>query len=148
MKPCSLDRASGSELLPLTSLRQPKYLRLIAALPLQVAVHIEDILSTPITTRSYNALKDGIMSHLIPSPTEQLRCFLELEEMGDRMPSQYLWYLMHLFGTEAATTDPEIIIQGVLKCLPVSVHFGLAACLDSPLDTLARVANRMMAVSL
>lgn len=124
-----------------------KYLHLVAALHPQVALQVADVLNTPVTPGSYDTLKDAILSRLMPSPEEQLQRFLEPEEMGDRTPSQYLRYLMHLLGTKAATTDPEIIKQVFLKRLPVSVRFSLAVCSDSPLDTLVKIADRMMAVS-
>lgn len=113
----------------------------MAALPPQVAPQVEDILKATVTPGSYNALKDAVMSHLMPSPAEQLQHFLEPEEMGDFTPSQYLHYSMHPLGTKAATTDFEINKQVILKHLPVSVRFRLVAQLDTPVDTFAKAAD-------
>lgn len=72
-----------------------------------------------------------------------------LRTPGDgRLHAVYLRCLMHLLSTKAATTDPKIIQQVFLKHLPMSVHFGLAACLDYPIKILAKLADRMMVVLL
>lgn len=47
---------------------------------------------------------------------------------------------MHLLDTKAATKDPEIIKRVFPKRLLVSVRFGFADCLGTPLDTIAKVA--------
>lgn len=123
-----------------------KYFYLVEALPPQVALQVADVLNGPTSSASYDALRNAILTRLEPSSSSRLQRFLQPEAMGDRTPSQYLRYLLHLLGDKAASTDPDIIKEVFLSRLPKNVRFGLAASLDSSVETLATIADRMMAV--
>lgn len=121
-----------------------KYFHLLEALPPQVATEVQDILTTPVTATSFDALKSALLTRLVPSESACLQRFLAPEDIGDRTPSQYLRYLQRLLGTKAANIDEALVKELFLQRLPSNVRFALAGWHDFPLTKIADIADRLM----
>ena len=108
------------------------------ALDSRVTMEVRDVIVNPPRENAYNTLKTQIIKRLSSSQEQKTRRLLEMEEMGDRKPSQFLRHLQGLAGTSV----PESMLR-TLWCgrLPFNVQAILAAQKDLPLERLADLAD-------
>lgn len=98
----------------------------------------KDILINPPQTDKYSYLKTELIKRLSMSQQEKIRRLFELEEMGDRKPSQFLRHLQGL----ASTDMPDNFIRSIwLSRLPANMQAILATQAKADLTTAAELAD-------
>ncbi|XP_023234221.1 uncharacterized protein LOC111633816 [Centruroides sculpturatus] len=104
-----------------------KYSHVVASLSECIATEVQDILATPPNTDKYKAIKWALIDRMSQSEAQRLEKLLRTEELGDRMPSQFLRSLRTLTG-HMVTED---LLRSIwLSCFPtdiqkILIHHGL-----------------------
>ena len=108
------------------------------ALDSLVTMELRDVIVNPSREKAYNTLKIQIIKRLSSSQEQKTRRLLEIEEMGERKPSQFLRHLQGLAGTSV----PESMLRTLWSGrLPFDVRAILAAQKDLPIERLADLAD-------
>lgn len=108
------------------------------ALPPRVAVEMKDVVLRPPEQDQYGALHATMMKRYGASRASKTRRLLELEEIGDRKPSQFLRHLRNLASNQV--TD-DMLKTIWLSHLPHFIQPALAGREDISLDQLADIAD-------
>lgn len=121
-----------------------KFGHVVRVLPAQCASEVRDIILRPPEAR-YTALKTELQNCVCPSKRQRLQHLLHVEDLGDRKPSQLLWYMLR-GGTVADAGEDEIFRELFLQKLPLTVRTALAVHKGASLSELADMADNMAEV--
>lgn len=101
---------------------------------------VRDVLRSPPTGMAYEKLKAELIRRLSTSDEAKIRQLLAREELGDRMPSQFLRHL----GSLAGTTVPDNLLRAIwTDRLTRTLQAILAGQTDQPLEKIADLADRV-----
>ena len=118
-----------------------KFSSVAQVLDSRVALEVRDIIVNVPETNAYETLKTQIIKRLSSSQEQKTRRLLEMEEMGDRKPSQFLRHLQGLAGTAV----PESMLRTLwFSRLPDSLQPILAAQKDLSLERVADLADSII----
>jgi hypothetical protein len=117
-----------------------KFNYIISQLDHRYAAEVEDIVTSPPQQDPYTKLRTELLSRLSLSKDQRAQQLFELEEMGDRKPSQFLRHLRNL------TLDvPDYVLRAAWTSrLPAHVRATLACHPGIELDTAAVCADRII----
>ncbi|BHF78959.1 hypothetical protein SprV_0602207600 [Sparganum proliferum] len=115
----------------------------VAALPMDIATDLRDIIDCPPTEAPYTALKEALISRISLSTQKRLQRLISEEDLGDRKPTQLLRRLEQL--ADGQKLDATMFKQLFLQRLPPSVQAILAPNIpSSTVQTLAETADRIL----
>ncbi|XP_025835838.1 uncharacterized protein LOC112906234 [Agrilus planipennis] len=118
-----------------------KFSCVIEALEPRYALEVRDIIVNKPERDAYEILKAELVKRLSTSQEQKTRRLLEMEELGDRKPSQFLRHLKGLAGS----TVPESMLRTLwFARIPTSMQAILAAHRDLSLEKLADLADSIM----
>ncbi|XP_061717557.1 uncharacterized protein LOC133525286 [Cydia pomonella] len=118
---------------------ETKFYYAMAQLEPQYAAEVEDIITSPPDEDKYGKLKTELIKRLSASRERKVQQVLNLEELGDRKPSQFLRHLQHLAGPGL----PEDFLRSIwVNRLPQRTQDIVASQLKSSLEDLAELADR------
>ncbi|XP_026668765.1 uncharacterized protein LOC113464226 [Ceratina calcarata] len=132
---CMIERsfeASG------VSVEKTKFGYILGALDPRYAAEVRDIIVDPPDSEPYQKLKSELIRRLSSSQEQKTRRLLELEEMGDRKPSQFLRHLRGLAGNAVSDAVLRTLWMGRL---PTSMQVILATQKDVELNLVADLAD-------
>ncbi|XP_076384287.1 uncharacterized protein LOC143262264 [Megalopta genalis] len=101
---------------------------------------VQDIIGNPPETDKYKKIKDELIRRLSTSEEQRIHQLIEREEIGDRTPSQFLRHIRNLAGS---TVTDKFLRTLFLNRLPASMRPILATQMDSPLDKMAELADKV-----
>ncbi|XP_070152059.1 uncharacterized protein [Polyergus mexicanus] len=105
---------------------------------------VKDIITHPPDANKYEAIKRALIQRLSVSQEQRTRQLLELEEIGDRKPSQFLRHLRTL----AANNVPDSLLRTLwLGGLPNQMQMILATRAEDCLNDVAEQADRIHEMS-
>ncbi|XP_070155797.1 uncharacterized protein [Polyergus mexicanus] len=84
-----------------------KYSYVLSQLDSRQIKEVKDIITQPPDANKYEAIKRALIQRLSVSQEQRTRQLLELEEIGDRKPSQFLRHLRTL----AANNVPDSLLR-------------------------------------
>ncbi|BHF76889.1 hypothetical protein SprV_0501998900 [Sparganum proliferum] len=120
-----------------------KFHYVVAALPMDIATDLRDIIDCPPTEAPYTALKEALISRISLSTQKRLQRLISEEDLGDRKPTQLLRRLEQL--ADGQKLDATMFKQLFLQRLPPSVQAILAPNIpSSTVQTLAETADRIL----
>ncbi|BHF82410.1 hypothetical protein SprV_0802554800 [Sparganum proliferum] len=120
-----------------------KFHYVVAALPMDIATDLRDIIDCPPTEAPYTALKEVLISRISLSTQKRLQRLISEEDLGDRKPTQLLRRLEQL--ADGQKLDATMFKQLFLQRLPPSVQAILAPNIpSSTVQTLAETADRIL----
>ncbi|XP_071573484.1 uncharacterized protein [Temnothorax nylanderi] len=121
-----------------------KYAYVLSHIETKQAREIKDLITRPPEENKYESIKKALIQRLSISQEQQIRQFLELEEMGDRRPSQFLRHLQAL----ASTAIPEQLLRTLwIGRLPSQLQAILATRNADNLEDVAEQADRIHEVT-
>jgi ribosomal protein S15P/S13E len=123
---------------------QSKFDLVIAALDLNAATDVRDVLKNPPEEDKYAAIKKALIDRLAVSEASRIQQILSKEQMGDRTPSQHLRHLQAQAGGNFSAT---VLTSIWMDALPSDVKLIIAGDAELPLDKLAAMADRIMDVA-
>jgi hypothetical protein len=130
------------ELAGVTS-QKTKFNQVVSQLPQQHAAEVEHIITTPPQDEPYDRLKAELVRRLSTSREQRVRQLLSHEEMGDRMPSQFLRHLKGL-----APEMPDDFLRTIWASrLPPHEQAILAGQTEGSLDSVSHLAGRICEVT-
>ncbi|XP_011883567.1 PREDICTED: uncharacterized protein LOC105570738 [Vollenhovia emeryi] len=101
---------------------------------------IKDVITQPPAADKYKAVKQALIQRMSVSQEQRTRQLLELEELGDRKPSQFLRHLRTLAGNNV----PDSLLRTLwLERLPQQAQMILATRTDDRLNDVAEQADRI-----
>jgi hypothetical protein len=119
---------------------ETKFYYAMAQLEPQYAAEVEDIITSPPAADKYNKLKTELIKRLSASRERKVQQVLNLEELGDKKPSQFLRHLQNLAGPGL----PEDFLRSIwVNRLPQRTQDIVASQLKSSLEDLAELADRL-----
>ncbi|XP_064463405.1 uncharacterized protein LOC135374343 [Ornithodoros turicata] len=127
-------------------MRITKYGHVISALPPEIAAEVRDIIVSPPPHNPYDKVKEDLIRRTAASEQRRLQQLLIAEELGDRKPSQLLRRMQQLLGSN--TLDNTILRELFLQRLPSQVRMVLTAAGDISIDDQARLADRILELSI
>ncbi|CAN8004677.1 unnamed protein product [Ixodes hexagonus] len=117
----------------------------VAALAQAATALVRDIQRTPPADLPYGRLKTELIRRTTASEQQRLQQLLTSEELGDRKPSELL--RMHqLLGDKAENLDISIFRELFLQRLPHDVRRVLTTADPCSLESVARMADKIMEV--
>ncbi|BHF82041.1 hypothetical protein SprV_0802517700 [Sparganum proliferum] len=120
-----------------------KFHYVVAALPMEIATDLRDIIDCPPTEAPYTALKEALISRISLSTQKRLQRLISEEDLGDRKPTQLLRRLEQL--ADGQKLDATMFKQLFLQRLPPIVQAILAPNIpSSTVQTLAETADRIL----
>nr|VZI44398.1 unnamed protein product [Spirometra erinaceieuropaei] len=120
-----------------------KFHYVVAALPMDIATDLRDIIDCPPTEAPYTALKEALISRISLSTQKRLQGLISEEDLGDRKPTQLLRRLEQL--ADGQKLDATMFKQLFLQRLPPSVQAILAPNIpSSTVQMLAETADRIL----
>nr|VZI26258.1 unnamed protein product [Spirometra erinaceieuropaei] len=120
-----------------------KFHYVVAALPMDIATDLRDIIDCPPTEAPYTALKEALISRISLSTQKRLQRLISEEDLGDRKPTQLLRRLEQL--ADGQKLDATMFKQLFLQRLPPSVQAILAPNIpSSTVQMLAETADRVL----
>lgn len=119
-----------------------KFHAVVAALDSKVLHCVRDMIISPPSENSYNALKSRILSFYEQSESSKLKLLLSDLHLGDRRPSQLL---CEMEGLNGGKLNSDALRALWLQRLPNNVQQILSVCSDDILDSgkLARIADKI-----
>ena len=90
---------------------------IVAGLSPEVVVEVRNLLISPPTEDPYQKLKDALIQCTSASTQRLLQQLLNMEELGDRTPTQLLRRMRQLLG-DNTTADSPLLRELFLQCLP------------------------------
>jgi hypothetical protein len=119
---------------------ETKFYHAMAQLEPQYAAEVEDIITSPPAVDKYIKLKSELIKRLSASRERKVQQVLNLEELGDKKPSQFLRHLQNLAGPGL----PEDFLRSIwVNRLPQRTQDIVASQLKSSLEDLAELADRL-----
>ncbi|XP_070162446.1 uncharacterized protein [Polyergus mexicanus] len=117
-----------------------KYSYVLSQLDSRQIKEVKDIITQPPDANKYEAIKRALIQRLSVSQEQRTRQLLELEEIGDRKPSQFLRHLRTL----AANNVPDSLLRTLwLGRLPPQMQMILATRAEDHLNDVAEQADRI-----
>ena len=120
--------------------QQTKYDHVLAVLPETVVQRVRGACMHPPATNMYDFLKSEILRVYDLSKSRRAEAIINLEPLGDRLPSELLSQIQSLRGD---ITIDDILRAIFLDRLPKALSHVLRALDELPLETLAAAADRM-----
>lgn len=117
-----------------------KYLEVISNLETRYLAEVKDVLTNPPKTEKYEKIKGELLQRLSASQEQKTRRLLEGEEIGDRLPSQFLRHLRALAGSSIPDTLLRTLWLGRLSNATQAI---LTVQSESPLDAVAALADKI-----
>nr|VZI48739.1 unnamed protein product [Spirometra erinaceieuropaei] len=115
----------------------------VAALPMDIATDLRDIIDCPPTEAHYTALKEALISRISLSTQKRLQRLISEEDLCGRKPTQLLRRFEKL--ADGQKLDAAMFKQLFLQRLAPSVQAILAANIpSSTVQILAETANRIL----
>lgn len=119
---------------------ETKFYHVISQLDHQYAQEVEDVITNPPAAGKYEKLKSELVNRLSASREKKVTQLLMHEELGDRKPSQFLRHLRNLAGSDL----PDSYMRTIWSSrLPRSIQTVIASQMDSPLETVAELADKI-----
>jgi len=119
-----------------------KYNHVIAALPLEVAESVMDVLENPPKKDMYLNLKNTIIARNSLSTESKIRQLISDEEIGDRKPSDFYRHLNQLAGSTNAISE-EFIKKLWLSRLPNVIKIALIPQSNNMVGQLLDTADKI-----
>ncbi|XP_071581987.1 uncharacterized protein [Temnothorax nylanderi] len=117
-----------------------KYSYALSQLDSRQIKEIKDVVTQPPEADKYEAVKKALIQRMSVSQEQRTRQLLELEELGDRKPSQFLRHLRTLAGENV----PDSLLRTLwLGRLPTQMQMVLATRTEDPLNNVAEQADRI-----
>ena len=130
------------------TIEKTKYEYVVASLSPEHASEVRDIILHTPSHQPYQKLKATLVERTTASEQQRLRQLFQMEELGDRTPSQFFRRMQQLLGDKAADTDSSFIRELFLQRLPSNTRMVLASAGDDlPLDKLAALADKIYEVT-
>lgn len=121
-----------------------KFYNATSQLDPQFAIEVADIIESPPKDNKYQTLKAELIRRLSKPREEEIRQFLDNQELGTRKPSQFLRHLQHLAGPQV---PDEFIRSAWHNRLPNNIQPIIASHMDMPLEKLAELADKIIAIA-
>ncbi|CAF4918237.1 unnamed protein product [Pieris macdunnoughi] len=121
-----------------------KFYNATSQLDPQFAIEVADIIESPPKDNKYQTLKAELIRRLSKPREEEIRQFLDNQELGTRKPSQFLRHLQHLAGPQV---PDEFIRSAWHNRLPNNIQPIIASHMDMPLEKLAELAGKIIAIA-
>ena len=120
-----------------------KYHHIISTLPEDIA---SDLLLSSNENKSYEDLKQQVLSNLKANKHQLIEEALQTVEMGSRRPTQVMCDIKRKFSEVGLTVDDSIVKSRLISALPSSIRAALVGHDQMPLEDFAKVADSMVAV--
>ena len=117
-----------------------KFHHALAALPEDVACDAPD-------TTDYDVLKAAVLDSLRANKHQLIEDALAAVELGDRRPSQLVTDIKRRFADVGLKADDAIVKSRLITALPPTIRAALVGHECVALDTFAKIADSMLAVS-
>ncbi|BHF79026.1 hypothetical protein SprV_0602214300 [Sparganum proliferum] len=107
-----------------------KFHYVLAALPMDIATDLRDIIDCPPTEAPYTALKEALISRISLSTQKRLQRLISEEDPGDRKPTQLLRRLERMAELQNQPTFIESLQHTSLQleAIPLSTTSGTILC--------------------
>lgn len=106
---------------------------------------VRDIIADPPAQEPYNALKNAIIERFTQSQETKTERLLDMEDIGDRKPSEFLRHLRYLAGQ---TVTDEFLRVLWTKRLPANVQAFLTLQQNNTLEQAAELADKLMKIGI
>ncbi|XP_071634203.1 uncharacterized protein [Temnothorax longispinosus] len=117
-----------------------KYFYALSQLDSRQIKEIKDVVTQPPEVNKYETVKRALIQRMSVSQQQRTRQLLEVEELGDRKPSQFLRHLRTLAGENV----PDSLLRTLwLGRLPTQMQMVLATRTEDPLNSVAEQADRI-----
>ncbi|XP_025263681.1 uncharacterized protein LOC112637690 [Camponotus floridanus] len=121
-----------------------KYSYVLSQLDSRQIKEVKDIITQTPEADKYETIKRALIQRMSISQEQRIRQLLELEEIGDRKPSQFLRHLRTLAGENV----PDSLLRTLwLGRLPNQMQMILATCTEDRLNEVAEQADRIHEMS-
>jgi len=118
-----------------------KFHHVMAALPEDIGSNIET------TSETYEALKDSVLNSLKANKHELIQQALSSMDLGYKRPSQLVSEIKRRFAEINIPVDDSIVKSRLLSAFPVHLKSALVGHDDASLESFAKIADSMIAVS-
>ena len=118
-----------------------KYNQLLVRLPQQVAAQVRNILIRPPASGKYEALKEAVLSKVMPSGVARAQQLLSSCQLGDQRPSALLTQMQQVLGDWQV--HESLLREFWMQKLPVSMQSVLSVVKDRPLSEVANLADEV-----
>lgn len=122
---------------------QAKYDFVLAALDIQAATEVRELLETPPEADKYKTLKKALIDCMATSEETRIRQVLANQEIGERKPSAFLRELKAKAGDNFS---PQVLASIWKEALPADVQMILAGNPDATIDIQAALADKVMGI--
>ena len=122
-----------------------RFAYVVGQLDSRFAAEVEDIIENPPADRPYTHLKNELIRRLCTTEEHHVRQLLNLEELGDRKPSQFFKHLRSL--ANVALVPDNLLKTLWLQRLPTHIQGILQTQADLPLVRLTELADKIIDVS-
>lgn len=121
-----------------------KFYYAISQMDFATVAEVRDVIKAPPAENKYEMLKTCLISRLTESHEKKIKQLLVHEELGDRKPSQFLRHLQALAGP----TVPDDFLKTIWSSrLPSNIQTIIASQAETPLESLATLADRIHEVA-
>ena len=100
------------------TIEKTKYEYVVASLSSKHASEVRDIILHTPSHQPYQKLKATLVERTTALEQQRLRQLFQMEELGDRTPSQFFCRMQQLLSDKAADTDSSFIRELFLQRLP------------------------------
>ena len=100
------------------TIEKTKYEYVMAPLSSENASEVCDIILHTPSHQPYQKLKATLVEQTPASEQQHLQQLFQMEELGDRTPSQFFRHMQQLLSDKAADTDSSFINELILQRLP------------------------------
>ena len=122
-----------------------KYAHVVAALPIEIAAEVGDLIDEVPTEYAYDKLKAAIIQCTSASDEKRLQQLLTECELGDRKPSQLLRHMRQLAGNNQISDS--FLRQIWMQWLPCNARQILSTSAQSTdLNSLAEMADKILEI--
>ena len=126
--------------------QRTKFDHVVSSLAPEVATEVRDLILSPPASTPYDQLKQQLIKRTAATEQQRLQQLLNLEELGDRKPTQLLRRMEQLLGDKKP--DQTFLRELFLQRLPSNVRMVLASTGESTkLQDLAQLADNIMEVA-
>ena len=113
----------------------------LAALPEEIACDVDPAINR------YRDLKEAILDSLRANRFLLIEEALSTMQLNDRRPAQFVADIKRRFAEVGLKADEAVIKSRLLSALPPSLRSALVAHEDSDIETFAKIADSMLAVT-
>lgn len=117
-----------------------RFEHVVASLPQEVIMTVLDVVQRPISSNSYEDLKQILIERHTISENRRLDRVLSDSEIGDRRPSEFFRSLSLLAGTNFSR---DVLTKLWIRKLPKSLNVALTGTNVSDHDELLKLADRI-----